>query len=102
MLRYQVPEEISLLLAQYAQKESITLDLGCGSGVMAQHLLPYSKHLTGVDLSPNMLAEATKKNLYHKLVEEDCITFIAKTTDSNLIIAADLLPYLMTQHHYFL
>ena len=37
MLRYQVPEEISLLLAQYAQKESITLDLGCGSGVMAQH-----------------------------------------------------------------
>ena len=41
-----------------------------------------------------MLAEATKKNLYHKLVEEDCITFIAKTTDSNLIIAADLLPYL--------
>ncbi|MDC3181312.1 tetratricopeptide repeat protein [Gammaproteobacteria bacterium] len=95
MLRYQVPEEIKLMFATHlSSKVDIALDLGCGSGIMGPIIAPYTRNLIGIDLSPNMLLEAGKKQIYNQLIESCCIKYLAQEKDIHLFIAADLLPYL--------
>jgi SAM-dependent methyltransferase len=40
---------------------AVVLDAGCGSGAQAQWLLDQGAEVIGVDLSPNMIAEATRR-----------------------------------------
>ena len=56
------------LLAWYAATEpgrqrQPVLDLGCGTGQLARHWLAQGYAVTGLDLSPHMLAHATANNL---------------------------------------
>ena len=46
------------------------LDAGCGTGLIADHL-PEGIAIDGVDLSPEMLAQARAKGRYRRLVEAD-------------------------------
>ena len=46
------------------------LDAGCGTGLIAEHL-PKDLAIDGVDISPQMLAEARRKGRYARLVEAD-------------------------------
>ncbi len=39
------------------------LDLGCGTGLVGEALNSFTRHLTGVDLSPRMLRKAQPKGL---------------------------------------
>jgi predicted TPR repeat methyltransferase len=72
------------------------LDLGCGTGLCAVVLsdLPLGP-ATGVDLSPNMLAEARAKGLYAHLIEADLLD--ALDADDNppwkLIVSGDTFCY---------
>jgi predicted TPR repeat methyltransferase/thioredoxin-like negative regulator of GroEL len=69
------------------------LDLGCGTGLAALAIsdLPIGP-ITGVDLSPGMLAQASAKNLYAELREADLMTVLAETDRQwPLILAADTL-----------
>jgi len=56
--------------------ELSVLDLGCGNGLNGQNLLEKNKKLklTGLDISPEMIFEATKlfiyENLYHQSLDE--------------------------------
>jgi predicted TPR repeat methyltransferase len=71
------------------------LDLGCGTGLMALLLndLPIGP-ISGVDLSPRMLAHARVKQLYSELHEADCMDMLARDeTRWQLILAADVLVY---------
>lgn len=71
------------------------LDLGCGTGLAGEAFHSVCEKLTGIDLSQNMLDEAAGKNLYTYLHCMDVIDFFRQTGHSyDLIIAADVLPYI--------
>ena len=64
---------IADLLAEHLPDRSTpVLDLGCGTGVVGEHLAAHGfTALTGVDLSPAMLAIAHRRAVYSALVEAD-------------------------------
>ena len=70
------------------------LDAGCGTGLCGTYLRARARHLVGVDLSVNMLAEARGKRLYDDLVEADLVSFMKNKPKSfDLVVSADVLNY---------
>jgi predicted TPR repeat methyltransferase len=71
------------------------IDLGCGTGLVGAALAGRPEHLTGIDLSPGMLAEAGRRGLYHRLVEGELIAALAaEDPDSaDCVTAADVMIY---------
>lgn len=55
------------------------LDLGCGSGIVAQKLSNSEAEFIGVDISPNMIAKAKSKNVYSKLYVKDLVEFLGES-----------------------
>ncbi len=70
------------------------LDIGCGTGLAAPDLRPFTDTLVGVDLSPDMLAKAAARSQYDRLVEADGIDFMRENSGADLIFGADLLLYI--------
>lgn len=96
-LSYRAPE----LLLKAVQASGVTmkftsaLDLGCGTGLGGTAFKPFCDNLTGVDLSPAMLAQARSKNIYDRLVDGDVVAFLqAETARYDLVLAADVYMYL--------
>jgi predicted TPR repeat methyltransferase len=73
------------------------LDLGCGTGLGGAAFRPIVDRLTGVDLSPAMIAQAQAKGLYNKLATADITAFLADTAEIGeryqLVLAADVFVY---------
>ncbi len=71
-------------------------DLGCGTGLCGEGLRPLSGHLVGVDISPAILAEAAKKDVYDQLIEADLVYGLVCTGDDalDLVFSADTLGYI--------
>ncbi len=95
-LNYSIPGHISRTLQQLSITcVEKTLDLGCGTGLSGAVVREYSKQLTGVDIAEKMIANAQKKGIYDTLTQQDIIDFLQHSTQAyDLIIAADVLPYL--------
>jgi len=88
-------EQSSLSYSSYMNKTLNILDLGCGTGSAGAWLKDYAKTLIGVDLSPNMLIIAKKKNLYQELYEQPLNTYLQDcSVDFDLVVAADVLSYI--------
>lgn len=96
MLKYQLPEKIEILLHEHFKptSELDILDLGCGTGLFGNILRPFAQKLTGVDLSQNMLNIAHETQLYDSLRQTDAIDHLEHSNNYNLIIAAELFPYI--------
>ncbi len=73
-----------------------TLDLGCGTGLMAQALEGLCTSIEGVDLSPRMLEKAEKTKLYHALHEGELVSFLKGRAgaEADLVVAADVFVYM--------
>lgn len=70
------------------------LDAGCGTGLCGPLLRPYASLLTGVDLSPGMVAKARERDCYDVLVEGELTAVLNDLPDSqDLIVSADTLVY---------
>lgn len=105
-LKYNVPQHIAEQLHQLIPNSVLTtsehpmqvqraLDLGCGTGLSGIVLREQSLHLTGIDLSSNMLLEAKQKGIYDELIQSDLVSFLNKQNQTfSIIAAADVLPYL--------
>lgn len=94
-LHYVGPALVAgVLPAEPVQFESV-LDLGCGTGLTGVALAARAGHLTGVDLSPAMLAQARAKGCYDRLVAAELGAFLdaepARSVD--LCVAADVFIY---------
>ena len=73
------------------------LDLGCGTGLGGAAFRPYVDWLAGVDLSPAMIAQASTKGLYDRLVTADLTNFLADEASErgayHFVLAADVFVY---------
>ncbi|MGE4279079.1 MAG: class I SAM-dependent methyltransferase [Magnetospirillum sp.] len=71
------------------------VDAACGSGLAGPALRPWAASLTGLDLSPTMLAMADQTGLYDRLVEGDMTdTLNAMPESADLLICAGATCYL--------
>lgn len=102
-LEYRGPAVVAEALAtQYARggrtfRFHEALDLGCGTGLMAEALQGRGGAIDGVDLSAKMLSVAARRGLYRNLVEGEVVAHLAGLetgTRYDLILAADVLVYI--------
>jgi predicted TPR repeat methyltransferase len=74
------------------------LDLGCGTGLAGEAFRPLARRLTGIDLSPAMVAQARAKHVYDRLDTGDLMQFLAVEERNgaayDLVVAADVFVYL--------
>jgi len=95
-LGYNAPSMLAELLSPMAQNEPFkrVLDLGCGTGLAGIALQGMARHLTGIDLSSQMLDVAAGKNIYDELVCDDISAYLQRTDDRfDLVVAADVFIY---------
>ncbi|MEM8877482.1 MAG: methyltransferase [Pseudomonadota bacterium] len=96
-LDYHIPEEMAAVIDQHAPGPyARALDLGCGTGLIGVHLGDRAGHLTGIDLSENMVELAAARGVYDDLYVGDVLGFLEEIDEPpwDLILAADVLPYL--------
>ncbi len=92
---YKVPQALLALIEDSGSAPATpwrVLDLGCGTGLMAQALRAKASDIIGVDLSGRMLAKAHAKNLYQGLRQGDIVDAMAAETEASfdIVTAADV------------
>ncbi|MCM5558182.1 class I SAM-dependent methyltransferase [Pleomorphomonas sp. JP5] len=95
-LGYRAPWLIADLIdkARPGGRFSRGLDLGCGTGLMAEALMGRVDHFTGCDLSPEMIARADAERRYQALAVADVVAYLRRCEGSfDLVTAADVLVY---------
>ena len=104
-LNYVVPRLIETTLSAYLMEHPATrmppfkkvLDLGCGTGLVAEAIRPLSTHITGVDLSSKMLEIAVSENRINESIVFDMIDFLNPSRNNgdpyDLIVCGDALVY---------
>jgi predicted TPR repeat methyltransferase len=96
-LGYQAPALLRALIDGHAGGGfGHVVDLGCGTGLSGEPLRPIARRLTGIDLSPGMLARARDRGCYDALIEGDLVESLnaMKAGSVDLAVAADVLVYL--------
>lgn len=94
MLNYCAPQKIYDILTEHIDHRQIAIDLGCGTGQLADKIYPLFDQLIGVDVSDNMLQQAAKKNRYQQLFTESIDTFLARKIQADAYLACDVFPYM--------
>jgi predicted TPR repeat methyltransferase len=95
-LAYKIPELIGQALNTLGiPAHSLNLlDAGCGTGLCGPQLAPFSRHMTGVDLSAKCLEVAAEKAVYDELVKAELVAYLSTIARTfNLIVVADTLIY---------
>lgn len=95
-LAYRGPEYIASALDLHLAGRTglAVLDGGCGTGLCGPVLAPYAAHLTGIDLSANMLARAAERGGYHHLEKAELGAYLGmRRAAFDLIVIADVLIY---------
>ena len=94
-LQYRAPEQIRAAAGEVAGDRVFDiLDLGCGTGLCGELFRSVASRLTGIDLCPEMIQEATKRGCYDELRVQsisDCLTDCR--TQWDLILSADVFIY---------
>jgi predicted TPR repeat methyltransferase len=89
--------ETVMRVAERRMRFGSMLDLGCGTGLGGATFRPHVDWLVGVDLSPAMIAQASTKGLYDRLVTAEVADFLADEAGDkgiyHLILAADVFVY---------
>jgi len=95
-LGYEAPARLGALLKTVLGERGglRVLDLGCGTGLSGLNLKPRAAHLTGVDLSPEMVEKARARAIYDRLEVAELTGWLAQSQDYyDLIVACDTLIY---------
>jgi predicted TPR repeat methyltransferase len=93
-LRYQGHQQLTEPLLRAGRRYPIAVDLGCGTGLCGEQLLPLVDHLDGIDLSGAMLEQARARGIYRQLGQGELNTLLsARREPADLFIAADVFSY---------
>ena len=100
---YRIPSlmrrVVDRLLGKAAQGDAAPfargLDLGCGTGLVGHNFADIVDEFHGVDVAPNMVAEATIRGVYDEVFECELMEFFERFASApyDLILAADLFIY---------
>jgi predicted TPR repeat methyltransferase len=96
-LGYRIPQILGERVIDLCGPRGLrALDLGCGTGLCGTHIKKACAQLTGVDLSPAMLARAAAHNLYDALLEMDVAAYLAgaRVAAFDVVLAADVFIYI--------
>lgn len=92
VLRYRAPQV--LMQGLQDRRFEAALDLGCGTGLCGPLLRPLARRLEGVDLSANMVRQATALGIYDGVQQADLAEHLATTPQRHdLLLAADVFIY---------
>ena len=95
-LGYRLPDDMRKAVETAAPDRhfSAALDLGCGTGLVADRFAGLYDAIDGVDLSPRMIEVAHGKGRYRDLVGSDIADFLAAPHGPyDLVVAADSMIY---------
>lgn len=97
-LGYRTPEHLAkwLLTEMPSQPKWKVLDLGCGTGLVGEHIHTRCEELVGIDLSGRMLDKARERGGYTRLEHEDVLAQMQRETDHHfdVIVSADVFVYI--------
>jgi predicted TPR repeat methyltransferase/TolA-binding protein len=96
VLGYKVPGLLAQMAAEVGlPKDASLLDLGCGTGLVAEAFRDITSQRVGVDLSQKMLSKARDRKLYNALFAQDIVEFMWQCEQTfDYVVAADVLIYL--------
>jgi predicted TPR repeat methyltransferase len=95
-LYYEAPQRLHDLIKTVVgeRQDLAVLDLGCGSGLAGLRLKSLAARMTGVDLSPEMIALARARNIYDELEVSEITRWLRGHQEHfHLITACDCLIY---------
>jgi predicted TPR repeat methyltransferase len=96
-LHYQAPQLCAALMERHLPapaRQYTVLDAGCGTGLCGPLVLPWSRTLSGVDLSRGMLDRAQAKGVYTDLFKAELTEFLRESPDQwDMVVSADTLCY---------
>lgn len=96
-LGYRAPFDIVRLLDQHVPEQHAwrVVDLGCGTGLVAEALAGRAQSLVGVDLSEKMLSQARARGDYTQLACADVQEHLRQAEDASAdtVIATDVFIY---------
>ena len=93
---YRTPRDIADLLTAQSREFRRWLDVGCGTGLVAEAFRSLAKFdaSVGIDASSKMLDLAREKNTYSDLLHGDAFSIMSAMTEPfDLITAVEVLPY---------
>jgi len=96
VLGYKVPQLLAQMVAEMnPSKNQTLLDLGCGTGLLAEAFKDFTSQRVGVDLSSRMIAKARDRKLYNALYAQDIVEFMKGCEQRfDLVTAADVVVYI--------
>lgn len=104
-LHYQVPKTLRTMLTRFVPSHAPfthTIDLGCGTGLAGIEFLDLTKKLWGVDVSPRMIEQAAKKNIYDHLETSEIVNYLKNSNSIfDVFVAADVFIYIGDLHELF-
>jgi predicted TPR repeat methyltransferase len=104
-LAYRGPSLLSAALDATAPQRrfGVALDLGCGDGLMGAAIRRRVDRLIGVDLSPIMVRKARERDVYDAVEAGEVCAFLEDRIpgETDLALAADVLPYLGDLTRFF-
>ena len=90
-INYALPQELENIIGH---PEGTILELGCGTGLIAQMLKTPQNTFIGIDISEKMIEKAKAKHIYKELITADILPWLQKNPPKvDLIIAADVFCY---------
>jgi predicted TPR repeat methyltransferase len=96
-LGYRAPALVAGAMQRHLGAPQGTLaiaDLGCGTGLVGQHVRPWALHLAGCDLSAGMLTQAKQRGLYDVLHKAELVHYLDTQPDRfDVVLSADTLCY---------
>lgn len=95
-LQYKLPFMIKDIIQQISNtpRFSKTIDLGCGTGLSGDGLREISNHLSGIDISENMISKANALGIYDSLYIGDIVETLNSIQENfDLFVALDVLIY---------
>lgn len=96
-LQYKLPRDVAKMISQWhPDRKGDVLDLGCGTGLLGACMGPIEGVLVGVDLSGDMIAQATRHQVYDRFHQVNLLDALQATPENlyHVITALDVFIYI--------